>query len=174
MDKDSTTLPTALLKIYDERESKGHASGPLNVDESRELIVDLCRGFDKVTLIIDALDECNKERRSLFRALNRITLESDCIKVFVTGRNRDDIQNTLIDHSSHCIDATDNSGDIDCYIETEIDRRSNPGFLQDDEEPLLDGDVISTELKDHIKLTLKTKANGMYGIDNASSRFLTC
>ncbi|KAI5850164.1 hypothetical protein DFP73DRAFT_222812 [Morchella snyderi] len=163
MGGDSETLPRAILAIYEKREKHGHSSGPLSVEESRDLIIDLCRGFTKVTLIIDALDECNKEkRRHLFRALNRIASESNLVKIFVTGRNSEDIQNTLLDHSSHHIDATDNTRDIDHYIETEIERRSNPMELEDEEVPLLEGDFVSKELKDHIKSTLKEKANGMF------------
>lgn len=155
-------LPVPVLSLYEERERKGHSSGPPKLEESEDLIVKLSKGVWQTTIVIDALDECNpRTRGSLFSALKRIVSVADGIKIFVTARNDGDIDEKLREFSNHYIHAVDNTGDINRFIDTEIERRCRPDDLKDGEMSLLDG-TASPDLKEKIISTLKKKACGVW------------
>lgn len=155
-------LPKEVLSIYEEGEKQGHPSGPLNVDERRDLIIKLCNGFPQTTIILDALDECDeKERRSLFCALSEIAKGSRLTKIFVTSRDIEDIRDTLSGHSSHWIEATDNQRNVNLFIQTEMERRSQPHAMRGVEKPLLGGKDVPQQFKDQVIRSLQSKANGM-------------
>lgn len=150
-------LPDVVLSIYEKRESQGHQSGPLHLEESRDLIVALSAGFTQTTIIIDALDECDRGTRTgLFITLKHIINSTTHVKIFLTGRNDGDIQRMLRGFPSHYLDATDNSGDISTYVHSEITRCSTEGLL-------LDGEEIDQVLQSEIILALEKGADGMYG-----------
>lgn len=151
----STELPQAVLLTYEKREAMGHGSGPLHLDESRDLIVALSAGYSQTTIVIDALDECNRDtRRGLFHILTHIVQSTTHVRIFLTGRNDGDIQKMLYDFPSHYLDATDNSGDIETYVTSEISRCSDEGLLLDGQiDPILQSEIIQA---------LKNGANGMY------------
>ncbi|RPB08085.1 hypothetical protein P167DRAFT_578659 [Morchella conica CCBAS932] len=156
-------LPKEVLSIYEEREKQGHPSSPLDVDECRNLTIKLCNGFPQTTIILDALDECDeKERRSLFYALSEIAKGSRLTKIFVTGRDIEDIRDTLSGHSSHWIEETDNQRDVNLFIQTEIERRSQPHAMRGVEKPLLGGKDVPQQFKDQVIRSLQSKANGMF------------
>lgn len=151
----SNELPEIVLSIYQKRVDQGHQTGPLHLDESRDLIVALSTGFAQTTIIIDALDECNRDtRRGLFLTLKHIINSTAHVRIFLTGRNDDDILRILHGFPSHYLDATDNSGDISTYINSEIQRCSREGLL-------LDGE-IDQGLESEIVLALEKGADGMY------------
>lgn len=148
-------LPQPVLLTYAKREAMGHQSGPLHLDESRDLIVALSAGYSQTTIVIDALDECNRDtRRGLFLILTHIIQQTTHLRIFLTSRNDGDIQKMLCDFPSHYLDATDNSGDIETYVTSEIARCSHEGLLLDGKiDPILQSEVI---------YALKNGANGMY------------
>lgn len=149
------SLPKPVLSIYQEREKKGHIFGPLNLDESKNLIVGLSAGFLQTTIVIDALDESNRStRRDLLHALKQIVVSANHVKIFVTSRNDGDIRKTLVDFSNHYIDATDNTKDINIYINSEVGRCFSEGLLPNE------GDYAA--LKNEIISTLSGGAHGMY------------
>lgn len=151
----SEELPEPILLIYEAREKNGHQSGPLHLNESRDLIVQLSTRFAQTTIVIDALDECNRDtRRDLFDILKHIVASTKNVRVFVTGRSDGDIRRILCGFPSHYIEATDNQGDIESYINSEIERCCR-------EKLLLDGD-IDEGLKSDIVSALREKADGMY------------
>ncbi|KAI5839132.1 hypothetical protein DFP73DRAFT_502190, partial [Morchella snyderi] len=159
-------VPTAVVSIYQEREKRGNSSGLLSVEECRDLFITIAEQFLQVTIIIDALDECDiKKRRSLFRALCHIISEANkvkvLVKILVTGRKSEDIELEFRDHTSYHIDAADNTSDINRYITTEISRRSNLNEMDNEDDPLLEGNA-DDQLKAHIISVLQSKANGMF------------
>lgn len=145
-------LPTQLLSIYNKREEEAHSNGPLDLFESKDLIISLSKGFLQTTIIIDALDECDvKTRTVLFRILRDIAIPANKIKFFVSGRNESDIRDMLFGIPDHYIDVKDSSNDIKLYIKTEIELFCN-------EKPDLGIDLA---LKNEIISTLERGAKGM-------------
>jgi hypothetical protein len=79
-----------------------------DAQQSESLIKSLCANFDRVFLVVDALDECTDrfERRLLITTLD--ALQSDKIKIMVTSRpNLEDIQHQLQDRPRIDIAASD-------------------------------------------------------------------
>lgn len=148
-------LPEPVLSVYQEREKNGHQLGALHLKESKDLIVELSKGFVQTTIVIDALDECDFEKRKdLFLMLKDIITLTQHVRIFLTSRNDGDIQKMLYNSPSHYIDATDNTGDIKMYIRSEIDRCYSEGLLPSEEnDPTLKSEII---------LTLEKGAKGMY------------
>lgn len=148
----SEGLPAPLWSIYEKREKEGHSTGPLDLFESRSLIINLSKEFLQTTIIIDALDECNPATRiELLRALKGIAISGNSVKIFVTGRNEGDIRDMLFKIPNHYIDAKDNSEDIRMYIKAEIKRFCT-------EKPSL---KVDTALESEIVFALENGAKGM-------------
>lgn len=144
------SLPESVLSIYWKQQSDG--SGPLDLNHSRDLIVGLSARFSQTTIIIDALDECNRETRiDLFRMLKNILNSTMHIRIFLTGRCDGDIHQLLDDFPSHYIEACDNTADIKTYINAEIERCFQELRIPQD-----------LKLKSEIISALVNGANGMY------------
>jgi hypothetical protein len=82
-----------VVDIYEEQESTGFAAGPLSLDESVKLIIALSCHYPVLTIFIDALDECDPERRSeLLDAFETILIEAPTlVKLMVSSRDDQDI-----------------------------------------------------------------------------------
>lgn len=163
-------LPRLVTTLYKSRESKGFQSGPLTLDESKTLILGLSAGFVQTIICIDALDECNENtREKLLHALQHILKSSNLrsstgsIKIFVTSRDDDDIVLELGGIPNVYIRSSDNTSDINYFVESEIERCIR-------ERKILRGSV-GLELKTQIIKTLTDGSDGMYGTEILSHTF---
>lgn len=144
-----------MLSIYWKRQSDGHQSGSLQLDESADLVVKLSAGFSQTTIIIDALDECNHDTRGgLLSRLKKIVTSTEHVRIFLTGRCDGDIKRMLRNFPNHYINATDNTKDIKTYINSEIERCFKEELLPDVEN--------EQEFKSEIIRALEKGAHGMY------------
>lgn len=142
-------FPKLVSSIYEKR----NVSGQLTLGECRAILLKLSAGFSETTIIIDALDECNRStRRLLLVALKDLLASPYLVKIFVASRDDDDLTRILARFPGVRIGA-DNTRDIELYINSQInDRIAN--------EELLCGNV-DPKLKEFIILTLREKACGM-------------
>lgn len=150
-------LPAPVLSIYDKRKTAGDLSNLLSIDESKDLLLELCTGFSHSTIIVDALDECDaKTRGRLFDILQHVVSASTDtrVKAFVTSRDDADLRKKFSGSPHIYIQERDNSGDINTYITAEIDACIA-------EKKLLDG-AIGSELRGQIIHALEKGARGMY------------
>ena len=117
-------------------------------EDLEEVIMPVCKAFDRVFLVIDALDECNPERRrAVLEALKRL-YEVQSISIFVTSRPYPgDVQKAFEPFPKIDIEARD--PDIRKYVRREIDSNHN---LDDTDE----------ELKEEIVVKMSQKARRMY------------
>ena len=145
-----------VLKIYQARKRDAFAAGPLTLEESTALIIDLSQYRGLTTIIIDALDECDPVLRGdLLDAFSEILQGSNgLIKMLVSSRNDRDIYYYLEGCLNLEIKATENQADINRYVISEVDR-----LIQT--KKLLFGKV-SEDLQQHIKDVLCEKAQGMW------------
>ncbi|KAI9787978.1 MAG: hypothetical protein M1816_007282, partial [Peltula sp. TS41687] len=81
------------IEIHKKKEAQGFASGRLRIEESCALIIQLVEHYPLTIIVIDALDECNPEKRDdLLEALETILEESsNLVKIFVSSRDDQDI-----------------------------------------------------------------------------------
>ncbi|CAG9984003.1 unnamed protein product, partial [Clonostachys byssicola] len=146
------------IEKYAEKEAHGFASGPLCLDESKKLILDLLEQYNgaPATVVIDALDECSSESRGdLLCVLEDLLAASPCLmKIFVSSREDQDIVYKLAKYPNLHLSSDCNSIDIDFFIRAETQRLV-------DENSLRLGDR-EDELRKRIIYELTTKAQGMF------------
>ncbi|KAF2117126.1 hypothetical protein BDV96DRAFT_571602 [Lophiotrema nucula] len=147
-----------LLKLYDKKKHSGFASAKLSFDESKDILVKILRAFSSVVLVLDALDECHEDDRSiLFGVFTELiySLSHIRLKIFISSRRNDDIKRQLLEEANLGVEATDNEDDIRQFvmerIEEDHQRRKNKRLRQ-----------ISDELKLQIIDVLYEKSNGMF------------
>lgn len=131
------------------------ATGPLDPDECRDLIIQLLPSYPQSNIIIDALDECDKETRSKLLSVLATIIASkpNLVKIFISSRDNDDIVLRLNKVPTIRISSKNNSRDIARFVQSEIDTRIA-------RQELLRGKV-SNDLRGHIIETLIKGADGM-------------
>lgn len=145
--------------VVEKYERKGHgfnSSGP-NQDECRELIIKLIEHYPMATIFIDALDECEPEKRqSLLDALESILQDSSLglFKIFISSRDDQNIVCTLRNYSNIDIVSEKNTADIEAFVRTETNR-----LVQ--KRRLLRESPAQGELKNLIITQVSKDADGM-------------
>ena len=112
------------VELYREKEAQGFASGPVKLLESCDLIIRLIDSYPMTVIVIDALDECDPEKREkLFEALEKIFEEAPgLVKVFVSSRNDQGIVYELRNYPNLAINSDRNGDDIKTFVMTETKR----------------------------------------------------
>ena len=154
--QDSDMIPSCIEKRYAEKEKPGFASSGLTFEECCALLSELVGMYTKVTLVLDALDECDKSTRHLLvNEIDKLVSGStSCvIKVFISSRPDNDIKHHFQGGPNVCISATDNGADIRRFIDDKINN-SPPGWLEKV--------TNAPGLREEIVTTLHKKADGMY------------
>lgn len=119
------------VAAYNKREIEGFASGSLSIDESSALIIQLAEQFPITTIVIDALDECDPEKRAdLLEALESILRESaSLVKIFVSSRDDQDIVWHLRSYPNLELSSGKNKDDIISFVQRETDSLVRRGKL---------------------------------------------
>lgn len=116
-------LRPSIIEKY-ERKGQGFLSSGLRLEESRDLILELVKQYRMTTIVIDALDEIDSEKRhALLEALEDILQEAvGLVKVFVSSRDDQDIVCTLEEYPSLGLASDKNQRDIEQFVRTETER----------------------------------------------------
>lgn len=144
--EDRTYNPAKMLysAMKEEAKKRGELPRALTLEECEDLIMELTFE-DPVTIIIDALDECNiKERYKLLNTLDRILGRPDNpTKIFASSRDDGDIYKRFQSRPNIIIEADKNKSDIQSYINVEIKKAIDDGrLLNGDVEPILRTNII--------------------------------
>lgn len=125
------SLLPPIVQKYNARMAADWSTLPLSIEESCELIISLTEFYPMTTIVLDALDECDAERRSiLLDSLERILQESaQLVKFFVTSRDDQDIVWSLANYPNLRISSTRNAGDIAVFVKNEVDLLVKGGKL---------------------------------------------
>ncbi|KAK2036992.1 hypothetical protein LZ31DRAFT_482286, partial [Colletotrichum somersetense] len=152
-------LLDAAVDMYSQREKEAFASGPLSLEESRELVLRLLEQYKNatVTMVVDALDECNAATRgTLLETLKAFLAFSPCLlKIFVSSRNDQDIAFNLNDYPDIVMSSNHNAVDIDLFVRSETNRLIENGSL-------LRSSSRKDELRNQIIHKLTSDAHGMF------------
>lgn len=145
------SIQPSIEQLYVRKRETAFASGTLNFEESRDILLQLAPCYQQITLVLDALDECNKQtRQQLLDALDMLVNQSkSCVKVFISSRPDEDIKRRFGDGLNMEIKATDNRDDIAKFVDEKIENSS--GWQ----------DEITPEMKKEIRETLVDKSEGM-------------
>jgi hypothetical protein len=119
------------LELYKKKEAEGFGLGSLQIEESCSLIIRLIEQYPLTTIVIDALDECNPEKRhDLLKALQSILRESPTlVKIFVSSRDDYDIVFRLQHYPNLEIESNRNSDDIVAFVKDQTEQLIEEGKL---------------------------------------------
>jgi Cdc6-like AAA superfamily ATPase len=143
----SISLQRRLQEFYIQKQEK--ASAP-TISECKELILEFINIYPKTTLILDALDECDKHKRGdLIKIFDDFLAHaSRPVKIFISSRPDDDIKERFKSGANIEIQAADNDDDISKFIRSEITK--HPRWKK-----------MSPELQKVIVETLQDRSQGM-------------
>lgn len=127
----------------------------LTTESSETLFSAALSRFEKVFIVLDALDECsNEERRSIIKLLNRqMQLRGCCIKIFLTSRPEIDLRHLLQSNLNHHINADDTTKDITPFVTATVESHIADGKLL--------GGNVTPMLKAYVIKTINENADGM-------------
>ena len=156
--RDSDMIPSCIGKCYAEKERPGFASSSLTFQECCALVRELITMYTKVTLVLDALDECDRStRHHLINEIHNLASGSTpcVIKVFVSSRPDRDIKHRFQVGPNVCISATDNREDIKKFLVSAINNSPQYWLAEVTSAPGLQEEIVNT---------LHEKADGMYDL----------
>ena len=141
------------MKIYEEREKKGFASNKLRLEESLSLFSQLAATRSKLTIIIDALDECELESRISLVDMFIKDIAKVCpsIKILISSRPDRDIKDYFQSGLNLEINVSRNFDDITRFIQDQLQKTPSKWQGQVD-------DILT----DRIYQTLTNQCQGMY------------
>ena len=149
--RDGKAIQASLTQLYSQKRATGFASGDLKIEESKEMLRHLVEIYPQTTLVLDALDECDRRTRAqLIEVFDTLLAESPKpFKIFISSRPDPDIKDRFESGPNVGITATDNGDDIAKFVGGAID--SEKRWRK----------KISAELYKDIVETLTNKSQGM-------------
>lgn len=145
-------LKSSIISIFDKETARGSQEANLSIDEIVNLLTELIQNHYKhVTLIFDALDECNSNGRSqLLDVFTKLTYNPiTTVKTLISSRDDPDIEDHFSKIPTLSITSTDNADDILKFVHKEISQR------------LLRGRA-SKQIRQRVEDDLNQKANGVF------------
>ncbi|KAI5841806.1 ankyrin repeat-containing domain protein [Morchella snyderi] len=144
-------IPQPLEKLFDSHDKNARNPSYL---ELRQLFLEVAAGFERIYVVIDALDEFDPQQRGSFLLFlcEIMKFSGGCIKLFITSRREADIERAFTDVPTIAIESAMLKGDLEEYVEGELERRYEEGALR----------LKDHTLKDLIFSTLIEKADGMF------------
>jgi hypothetical protein len=153
----SSALLPPVVEKYKEEEEQGNASGTLDIDDARELILELIALFPITIIILDALDECPREGRAIIIDFIKTVIRNspNLVKFFISSREDGDIVFHLGEFPSLRICSGKNQVDIETFVKSETARVVESGSL-------LRHSQKKREIMDEIISRVTADAKGMY------------
>ncbi|PNP78932.1 hypothetical protein FNYG_07797 [Fusarium nygamai] len=141
------TIHVALKDLPNRLELKGST---FDASTCEHLIGKLIEDYSKTSIILDALDECDRNtRHELMRVMNNLLNGSSKLRVFISSRHDDDIRRHFKGAPIMEMQATDNEKDIASFVEDGLFRDSRWADL-------------SLDLQDELKSVFHEKSLGMF------------
>ncbi|KXL44547.1 hypothetical protein M433DRAFT_28480, partial [Acidomyces richmondensis BFW] len=130
----------------------------ISAEEATSIIIKTIERRPVTYILIDALDECDLQRRDLLVDCLKTILSdsSSLVKIFVSSRDsQQDIAWSMRGHPALCIDASRNGADIDRYVHDSVVKAIQ-------KKKLLPTECVDTELQNKIEDRLRKGAAGMF------------
>ncbi|KAH7160654.1 hypothetical protein EDB81DRAFT_782712 [Dactylonectria macrodidyma] len=141
----STTIqnPRHMRKQLQQFCSEARLKGSdLGLEVCKDQLLESVNLYSQTTIVLDALDECDPASRwQLVGMIQDLISKSERpLKVFISSRSEDDIKRHFASRPTVEIQATDNQGDIEKFVNAEIDRPRQWGPIS----PSLRRDIVET------------------------------
>lgn len=111
----------------------------LTMGNCKKLLLEFINTYPRTTLIVDALDECENEKRTeLIEVLEYLVNEAaNPLKVFISSRPDGDIKEKLKKRSNIAVNVTRNYDDISIFVNNEIIRHRRWSGMPSDLQALI-------------------------------------
>ncbi|KAI0378486.1 ankyrin repeat-containing domain protein [Hypomontagnella monticulosa] len=140
-----------LERYYDELHPEHGLERPLDVKTFVHLLKHISSCFQKVYIVVDALDECESQVAEVADTLRDLAYSSDITSMALFSREREDIDEILADEFYN-VDIMAQKGDLEIYVGVEMARRRS----------LRDLPVKNPQLNQEIREYLIDRAQGMF------------
>ena len=146
-----------IWEIYERRRAEPGELRKLRVEDSVPVIIELT-DRSALTIIIDALDECDPKRLyELTNGLQDISQQSHRpVKIFVSSRNDLNVINKLGNALNFHVDAQGNRQDIQKFIEVKVD------VLIKERRIVIQQQRVPDDIRQAMIAALQERAQGMY------------
>lgn len=150
--RNNDAIPGLTVQMYNQKRHNAFISGKLKLRESQAVLTNLFETYSRTTLVVDALDECDRKTRLDFMKIVKksIAESSKPVVILISSRQDGDIKRLFEDGPSLEIRAIDNRDDIARFVNHEV--TASKSFWRDQ---------ISPELKELICNTLVDGSEGM-------------
>ena len=150
--QDACSIHPALKDRYEKRST----AGPITLDEATNLVAQIVDDRVMTYIIVDALDECNRDNRHdlLIAFMKLLQQAAGLLKIFVTSRDDQDLVSIMNTYPEIRISAADNKADISHYVVHSVEDLIS-------KKRLLPTQGISSDLKAKIVRSLQDGAQGM-------------
>ncbi|KAM0714686.1 hypothetical protein Q7P37_009703 [Cladosporium fusiforme] len=158
--RQSSDLPKGppLHPTLKERFKERRKQGDVSTEEATHIMIRQIEGRPVTYILIDALDECDPQRRDiLLDCLKTVLADSpSLVKIFVSSRDSyQDIAYSMQGFPGLCIDATRNGADIGHYVQYSVANAIR-------RKRLLPTEQVDTGLRKKIEDSLRNGADGMF------------
>lgn len=136
---------------YLERKKMGFSKGPLTSEECEDLLLRLSQDYSRVDVILDGLDECDKDTRHLLMDVLDLVVEKtkQPVKIFIASRQDQDLKDRYKSRGYLEITAKDNQDDIEKFLLSKLEQST---FCRT---------KMSTQAREEILKVFQTKSQGM-------------
>ncbi|KAH0420269.1 hypothetical protein CcaCcLH18_14102 [Colletotrichum camelliae] len=144
---DKCKIHPALEGLPDELERRGKT---FDFFTCKELIKEIIGDYSRTTIILDALDECDREsRQELMAAFDELIQGNANIRIFLSSRTDDDIRRHFQSRPVIEMQTTDNEDDISVFVHDRLSRDRR-------------WDALEPNLRHEIKQVFREKSQGMF------------
>ncbi|KAF2993176.1 hypothetical protein E8E13_000879 [Curvularia kusanoi] len=137
-------------------QNKDQIQRAIDLSTCEAVLQEIINDYPRTTLVLDALDECDKDtRREFMKTLERLVSNSKrVLKIFIASRPEADIEKYLNSFQGRreliSVSTSDNSGDIEKFVIEEM-RKNSENWSE-----------IASKTQDLVKETLIRRSNGMF------------
>uniref|UniRef100_L2FZ75 Ankyrin repeat protein n=1 Tax=Colletotrichum fructicola (strain Nara gc5) TaxID=1213859 RepID=L2FZ75_COLFN len=122
--RDRKSVHRVVIDLYNRR---AEIQSDITVEDCETALIEMINSYPRTVLILDALEECNKEtRRKLIEIFKRLVEKSNrLLKIFIASRPEHDLNGYMRSFQGPqtmiTISTLDNRGDIKTFVDAEVD-----------------------------------------------------
>lgn len=150
--KDESSIIPYIEAKYTERKRAGFSRDRLTVEECHSLLLQLTRDHSQSTIVIDGLDECDRDTRyMLMDTLDDIVTKAmQNVKVYIASRQDQDLRDRYQTRGHLEVTANDNQSDIEKFV---LNKMEQSEFCRT---------KLTKKIRQEVLRTFQEKSQGMF------------
>ncbi|KAF7562204.1 hypothetical protein G7046_g1935 [Stylonectria norvegica] len=150
--RDELTIIPYVEEKYIERKRTGFARDQLTSEECQELLLRLTNDYLRCTIVIDGLDECDRETRCVLMDVLDLVVSksSQPVKTYIASRQDQDLRLRYQGGNNLEVTANNNQADIEKYVLKKLQQSS---FCRD---------KMTYQVRQEVLRTFDDKSQGMF------------